>query len=127
MKTSTALATILALSLTAAPAYAQIKERTFKIVNCSTLKGKSPICFVNDTDEQVTNIGCEVKGGFFSKGGEFAVAMPPGGIQPHSLTVVDFGTKSCDTTLILTVGGGGERRIPNVHTDQMTIIEIPKQ
>lgn len=102
---------------------AEAADQTFKVVNCSALKGQAPVCLVNNTNEQVTDIGCETTG-FFGGKGEAAVDLPRGGIPANSLTIIFF-KKPCNSVLIFTVLGGGERRVPGVHTDQMTLIEVP--
>lgn len=122
--TCATMAAVAALALS--PAYAQSpKTKNFSVVNCSALKGEPDICVFNETDEQVTDIACETIG-FFGGKGEASIDMPKGGIPAHSMTIVKV-KKNCKTTLILTVLGGGERRIPNVNTDMMTVIEVPNR
>ena len=100
------------------------QQKHYTVINCSALKGAPQVCVSNNTDSMVTDIDCETKG-FFGGAGAKSVDMPKGGIPPHSLTVVNM--KSCNTSLIFTILGGGERKVPNVHTDQSTIIEVPQQ
>ncbi len=99
-------------------------QKHYTIVNCSALKGAPQVCLSNNTDEQITDIDCETHGIFSGKGAK-AVDVPKGGIPAHSLSVVNM--KSCKTTLIFTILGGGERKIDKVDTDQSTIIEVPQQ
>jgi hypothetical protein len=97
---------------------------TYNDINCALLKGAPQVCILNKTGTQVTDIDCESKaffGGTKSKG----ISLPRGGVAPHSVTIVNMA--SCKTTLVFTLPGGKERRIPNVDTDNMTIIEVPKQ
>jgi hypothetical protein len=128
MKTSasTTLAAIIATTFTVV-SYGQTvpkgQQKHYSIINCSALKGAPQVCLSNNTDEMVTDIDCETKGLF--NNGTKTVDVPKGGIPPHSLTVVNM--KSCHTTLIFTLLGGGERKVPNVNTDQSTIIEVPQQ
>lgn len=98
--------------------------KTFEAVNCSLLKGKPQVCIINETGIQVTDIDCESKG-FFGGNKVKQINLPRGGIAPHSVTIVDMG--SCQTTLVFTMPGGTERRIPNVNTDNMTAIEVPQR
>jgi hypothetical protein len=88
------------------------------------LKGKPQVCIINNTDSQVTDIDCESRG-FFGGTKSKGINLPRGGVAAHSMTIVDM--QSCTTTLVFTLPGGKERRLPNVNTDNMTSIDVPKQ
>lgn len=96
--------------------------RVINGVNCSLFKGKPSVCVNNDTSVMVTDLDCESPGWIGTRSKE--ITLPKGGIAPHTVTVVDM--KSCKGTIVFTTPGGKQRRLPNVDTDRVTEIEVPK-
>ena len=125
MKTSILTALAATLAISCANAQAPNKNQMhLDILNCSALKNQPQVCLVNDTDKQVTDIDCETTGFFGGKGAK-GVDFPKGGIPPRSMVIVNM--KSCHTSLIFTILGGGERKVNNVNTDTQTTIMVPQQ
>jgi len=100
------------------------EARVVDTVNCSLLKNNPMICVNNDSDKQITNLLCEWKG-FFGGSKSSEVKLPPGGVAPHTSTVVMM--PGCKGTVVFTLPGGKERRLPNVDSDKMTEISVPLQ
>jgi len=123
----TSILSALAATLAVACANAQAPNKNqmhLDAINCSALKNQPQVCLVNNTDSQVTDIDCETTGFFGGKGAK-GVDVPKGGIPPRSMVIVNM--KSCHTSLIFTILGGGERKVNNVNTDTQTTIMVPQQ
>ena len=87
-------------------------------VNCDYLKGSKAICLVNQSEYDITTIGCE--GHFFSG----SSALPGGSIPGGGIDIIEFKSGTCYKHVEITWSNHEKRSFDNVNISDMTVWTI---